>query len=118
MSIQQTPTGSALREMEACQPIGILNLSGLVHLFRDEVALDQFVAAILQKVVMNSVTILTRDDTAIATMKSAVSAREEFQLRIAARLAEDPSLLKTLKERAEDDKFVECGTFEVSDDMT
>ena len=103
--------------MEARQPIGILNLTGLVHLFRDEAALDQFIAAILQKVVVNSLTIMTRDDTAIATMKSAVNAREEFQLRIAAKLAEDPSLLKTLKERAEDDKFVECGTFDVPDDM-
>jgi hypothetical protein len=98
--------------MEARQPIGILNLNALVPLFRDEAALDQFIAAILQKVVANSLTILTRGDTAIATMKSAVNAREEFQLRIAAKMAEDPHLLETLKERAEDDKFVECGTFD------
>jgi nucleotide-binding universal stress UspA family protein len=96
-----------------CTGIRILNLATLMDLFRDTPAFDAFGAAIVQKVAGDGVVVLTVDDTALATMTSAVPAREAFQLRIAARLAEDPELLNKLKDRAEDGRIVELGSFEV-----
>jgi hypothetical protein len=115
MLVQQTPTGITAQGGMVGQTIRILNLANLVHLFRDEMAFDQFLAMVLQKVVGDAVTILTSGDTAIATMYPADHAREAFQLRIAAKLAEDPHLLEALKDRTEDGKFIEYGTFDVQD---
>jgi hypothetical protein len=101
--------------VSAGKAVTILDLGKHRELFRDDAAFDVFVAMIVTPMTANSVTLVTKGDCAIATLYPATQAREAFQLKIAARLAEDPELVKELKVLAEDESFVAHGNVEISE---
>jgi hypothetical protein len=97
------------------ESITIFDLAKHLDLFANEEACDRFVAALVDKLRPDTLTILTKEDFPIATVKPATAARDAFQIRIAAKLVECPDLVRELKSRVESDEFIVQGKIDVPD---